>query len=61
MNKLLAVLLAGLFAVSVQAFAADNAKPQADAKPAVTAKKGHHMAKKAGKKADDKASEAAPK
>ena len=54
MNKLLAVLLAGLFAVSVQAFAADNAKPQADAKPAVTAKK-------AGKKADDKAGEAAPK
>ena len=61
MNKLLAVLLAGLFAVSDPALPAHNATPQADAKPAVTYKMAHHMAKKAGKKADDKAGEAAPK
>ena len=36
MNKIIAALIAGLFAVSVNAFAADAA-PKADAKPATEA------------------------
>lgn len=36
MNKLIAALIAGLFAVSINAFAADAA-PAADAKPAAEA------------------------
>jgi len=61
MNKLFAVLLAGLFAVSVNAFAADSAKPADGAKPAAEAPKAKAapMSKKAhhAKKAADKAAE----
>ena len=38
MSKLFASLVAGLFALSLNAFAADAAKPTADAKPAADAK-----------------------
>jgi hypothetical protein len=70
MNKIIAALIAGLFAVSVSAFAADA--PKVDAKPAAqaadpvakkhTVKHSHkatHVAK-ADAKADSKAGEAAP-
>jgi hypothetical protein len=52
MNKLLAALIAGLFAVSVNAFAADAA-PKADAAAAPAAKHtGKHASKKAAPKAE---------
>ncbi|MEY2865033.1 MAG: hypothetical protein RLZZ83_276 [Pseudomonadota bacterium] len=38
MSKLFASLVAGLFALSLNAFAADAAKPAANAKPAADAK-----------------------
>lgn len=70
MNKLIAALIAGLFAVSMNAFAADAA-PKADAKPAVEAaapaadaakaeKPAAPTAKKAHKKGHKKAAEAKP-
>jgi hypothetical protein len=52
MSKLFASLVAGLFALSLNAFAADAAKPAADAKPA-------DAAKAAPAKADKKAAPAA--
>ena len=52
MSKLFASLVAGLFALSLNAFAADAAKPSADAKPAADAKA-------AQAKADKKAAPAA--
>ncbi len=71
MNKILSALLVGLFAVSVNAFAADAAAPaevKADAAPAATmekhtatpAKKAKHHHKKAAVKAVEKTAEAAP-
>jgi hypothetical protein len=61
MNKLLAVLMTGFFALSMNAFAADNAKPTDGAKPAAEASKAKPapMSKKAhhAKKATDKAAQ----
>ena len=59
MNKLLTALFAGLFAISISAFAADAAKPAdaapaADAakeKPAAPAKKAKHAKKEVSKEA----------
>jgi hypothetical protein len=68
MNKLLAALIAGLFAVSVNAFAADAA-PKADAADAPAAEKaaapaakhsGKHAKKAAPKTEAAKPAEAAP-
>lgn len=70
MNKLLTALVAGLFAVSVNAFAADA--PKAEAAPAATVekpaaapaakkehhKKDHHKAEKKADKKEDKKEDA---
>jgi hypothetical protein len=58
MSKLFASLVAGLFALSLNAFAADSA-PAADAKPAAKADKKAAPAAKADKKAAPAAKPAA--
>ena len=58
MSKLFASLVAGLFALSLNAFAADTAKPAADAKAAPAAKPDAKAAPAADAKAAKPAADA---